>query len=227
MLTLLRSNLFYKVPPINIRQIINKFTADYVSAGEVVVRQGELGDCCYFIKEGLAGVYSSADDKVQPTLLAELGVGRCFGEDALVNQAARNATVKMHENGVLMRLEKQDFFLLLKTPQVDNISLAQARQLVVDGKQWIDVRSQDEFDKGHYPSAINMPLNLLKLKSRMLDQHSQYMIYCNSGRRSEAAAYLLGEDGYTAAALQGGINACTPGDQSMFSHVGDELKRSD
>jgi rhodanese-related sulfurtransferase len=216
MLTLLRSNLFYKVPPINIRQVLNKFSADYVSAGEVVIRQGELGDCCYFIKEGVAGVYNSADDKEQPVLLAELEAGRCFGEDALVNQVSRNATVKMHENGVLMRLDKQDFYLLLKTPAVDSVNLEQAKQLLADGGQWIDVRSQDEFDKGHYPSAIHMPLNLLKLKSRMLDQQSHYLIYCNSGRRSEAAAYLLGEDGYSAAALHGGINTCSPADQSLF-----------
>jgi signal-transduction protein with cAMP-binding, CBS, and nucleotidyltransferase domain len=76
MMTLLRSNLFYKVPPINIRQILNKFTSEYVSAGEVIIRQGEIGDCCYFVKEGVAGVYSSGSDKNRSELLAELSVGR-------------------------------------------------------------------------------------------------------------------------------------------------------
>ena len=51
MVTLLKSNLFYKVPPMNIRQVLGRFKAEYVTSGETILRQGELGDCCYFIKE--------------------------------------------------------------------------------------------------------------------------------------------------------------------------------
>ena len=163
MLTLLKSNLFYKVPPMNIRQVLNKFTPHYLSAGETVLRQGEIGDCCYFIKEGIAGVYQAVDEKSPFELVAELGVGRCFGEDALVNEAVRNASIVMHSNGVLMKLDKQDFFLLLKRPVVDSLNLAQARQRADGGSQWVDVRTQDEFEQGHCSQAINMPLNLLML----------------------------------------------------------------
>ena len=217
MLTLLKSNLFYKVPPINIRQILNKFQASYYSSGDTVLRQGELGDCCYFIKEGRVDVYKSDGDKEYSDKVAELGVGRCFGEDALVNQEVRNATIKMQTNGVLMRLDKQDFFLLLKTPAAGSISFNQARNENAETTCWIDVRTQDEFDKGHYPSAINMPLNILKLKARMLDKNKHYIVYCNSGRRSEAAAYLLGEDGYSVSAVSGGTSSLSAKDQLLFN----------
>lgn len=219
MLTLLNSNLFYKVPPINIRQILNKFVPEYVSAGDTVIRQGELGDCCYFIKEGVVGVYQSSQDKAHSELVAELGVGRCFGEDALVNKDVRNATIKMHENGVLMRLDKQDFFLLLKTPAVDSVTLSEAVDKHDAGAEWIDVRTQEEFDNGHMHLAVNMPLNLLKLKSRMLDKEKHYLVYCNSGRRSEAAAHLLTEEGFSASVLAGGILSQVASDQQIFQHV--------
>lgn len=217
MVTLLNSNLFYKVPPMNIRQVINKFSSHYFSNGETVLRQGEIADCCYFIKEGVAGVYQSENEKSPSRLVAELGVGRCFGEDALVNEAARNATIVMHSNGVLMKLDKQDFFLLLKQPVVDGVNLIQARQQAFSGSYWVDVRTQDEYEYGHCRDAINMPLKLLRLKSRMLDKDRHYIIYCNSGRRSEAAAHLLSEDGYNVSALVGGINNYSAEGERFFS----------
>lgn len=219
MLTLLKSNLFYKVPPMNIRQVLNKFEAEYLSSGETVLRQGEIGNCCYFIKEGVAGVYQSTDEKSPPELVAELGIGRCFGEDALVNEDVRNATIVMHSNGVLMKLDKMDFFLLLKQPAIESLSLAEAKQRVADGAKTIDVRTQDEYEKGHWQGAANMPLNLLKLKSRMLDKQQDYIIYCNSGRRSEAATHLLGEEGFKVSTLVGGYTNYSPGEQKTFEYV--------
>ncbi|ARN75948.1 cyclic nucleotide-binding domain-containing protein [Oceanicoccus sagamiensis] len=219
MVTLLKSNLFYKVPPMNIRQILGRFEAQVVSSGETVLRQGELGDCCYFIKEGIADVYQAVDDKSPSERVAELGVGRFFGEDALVNDTARNATITMQTNGVLMRLDKQDFYLLLRNAGIKQLNLSEAKEQFTDGATWIDVRTQDEYEKGHSEAAINMPLNLLKLKSRMLDKNTPYIVYCNSGRRSEAAAYLLGEEGFDVSALVGGYKSYAVDQQRSFESV--------
>ena len=216
MLTLLKSNLFYKVPPMNIREILNKFKPVVLSTGDVVMRQGEVGDCCYFIKEGLVGVYQSRDEKSSPELVAELGVGRCFGEDALVNETVRNATIEVHSNAVLMKIEKNDFFLLLKHPPVSTVNLAQAQEQEREGRIWLDVRTLDEYEHGHYAGAMNMPLNLLKLKSRLLDRNRAYIVYCNSGRRSEAAAHFLGEEGFEVSVLVGGFCNYAADQQRLF-----------
>ena len=204
MLTLLRSNLFYKVPPMNIRQILDKFSPCYLSAGDVVLRQGEVGDCCYFIKEGKVGVFQSADGKSLPQRVNELSVGRCFGEDALVNETVRNATIEMLSNGVLMKLDKRDFFLLLRQPAVNSISMPAAEAAVNDGAEWIDVRTQDEYEQSHIEGALHLPLDILQLKSRLLDKNKHYILYCNSGRRSEAAAHLLGLEGFQLSSLKSG-----------------------
>lgn len=220
MITLLKSNLFYKVPPMNIREILSKFKPVVMTNGDVVLRQGEVGDCCYIIKEGLAGVYQFVDEKSTPKLVNEIGGGKCFGEDALVNDTVRNATIRMHSNGVLMKLEKNDFFLLLKPPAVSTCNLDAAQQREQEGSVWVDVRTQEEFEKGHYPDAVNLPLTILKLKSRMLDKQKHYIIYCNSGRRSEAAAWFLNEEGFNVSLLVGGFSHYSPAQQKLFEHTG-------
>jgi CRP-like cAMP-binding protein len=221
MLTLLRSNLFYKVPPMNIRQILSRFQSQFAHAGDVIIRQGELGDSCYFIKEGSVSVYRANDVKGKSELIAELGVGRCFGEDALVNDTPRNATVAMRENGVLMKLEKQDFYVLLKSPPVHGRTLADVERELNAGAQLLDVRTEEEYDLAHAQDALNMPLNILKLKSRLLDRETHYIAYCNSGRRSTAAAYLLSEDGYRVTVLRGGFEKLSLSQRAHFLNIGD------
>lgn len=219
MLTLLKSNLFYKVPPMNIRQILNKFESVCLSSGDTVLRQGEIGDGCYIIKEGIADVTRSKAENQASELVAQLGVGRCFGEDALVNDTVRNATVVMHTNGVLKKLNKKDFFLLLKPVDIVSVKLLEAKQRIDRGAIWVDVRTQDEFEQGHCDGALHMPLNLLKLKSRLLDKQQEYILYCNSGRRSSAAAHLLGEDGFTVCVLDGGFTDYAEQEEGYFGQT--------
>ncbi len=193
----------------------------FVHAGEVVIRQGEIGDCCYFIKEGSVAVLRAGHERGRSEVIAELGIGRCFGEDALVNEAPRNASVVMRNNGVLMRLEKQDFFLLLKSPIVKTLGLGEIDRELVGGAVLLDVRSQEEFERVHAEGALNMPLNILKLKSRLLDPQTRYIAYCNSGRRSSAAAYLLGEEGFEVTVLRGGYETLPLPQRLRFLSAGD------
>lgn len=201
--TVIDSNLFYKVPPVNAEQILPRMQPMTVVAGETIVRQGEIGRCCYFIKEGRAEVlhYSDSGEQIQ---LAEVGEGRCFGEDALVYETLRNASVRMVTDGVLMRLEKDDFKLLLLEPPVTEISETEVPSLI-GSPVFIDVRTQREHDAGHLSMSANVPLNILCLKKRLLRKDVPYIFYCDTGRRSRAAAYLLAEQGFKALALRGGL----------------------
>lgn len=199
MMTVLKSNLFFKVPPINVEDIFSRLQPQVVYAGDVVIRQGELGDQCYFIKEGEADVWRHSDTGRQQ--LATISVGRCFGEDALVNETVRNASVVMRTDGVLMRLDKQDFYRLLKEPQVSSVGLESFAEKISAGAVAVDVRSEEEYSELHLQSAVNVPLNLLGIKARMLDKSREYIFYCNTGRRSRAAAHLLVQKGFRALAL--------------------------
>ncbi len=201
--TVLNSNLFYKVPPVNAESILDRMVPQMVMAGDVIVRQGEIGNGCYFIKEGTARVtYRSETGEVQH--LADIGVGRCFGEDALVYETLRNATVTMTTDGVLMRLSKEDFKLLLLEPQVEEVTEEDFSEFA-EPPVYLDVRSQSEYDQGHLVLAANVPLNLLALKKRLLRPDVPYVLYCDTGRRCRAAAYLLGKQGFNTFALRGGL----------------------
>lgn len=202
--TVIDSNLFVKVPPVNAAQILNKMQPELAMAGEVILRQGEIGSCCYFIKEGSAKVTVHHDGSAAASLLAEIGPGRCFGEDALVYETLRNATVTMTSDGVLMRLEKAAFKLLLVEPAIEEVGEEQFHALTAS-PEFVDVRTQEEYERGHLALSANMPLSLLALKQRLLRKDITYVLYCDTGRRSRAAAFLLAEQGFHALALRGGL----------------------
>lgn len=200
--TVLKSNLFYKVPPINVEMIFDRLKSIVVMAGDAIIRQGELGDACYFIKEGEAEV-TQRNEVGKLVKLADIKVGRCFGEDALVNETVRNANVTMKTDGVLMVLNKQDFLLLRKEPVVEEVTESEAASML-QSPVYVDVRTDEEYNLGHLSFSANIPLGLLSLKKRLLDPAKPYVFYCDTGRRSRAAAYLLGKQGYNAMALAGG-----------------------
>jgi rhodanese-related sulfurtransferase len=199
MMTVLKSNLFFKVPPLNVEEIFARLEPQVVYADEVIIREGEVGEHCYFIKEGRAEVSRRQNDRQE--YLADIYVGRCFGEDALVNDAPRNATVRMRTDGVLMRLAKQDFYRLLKAPQVAQVALEQLLSSIAEGAVLVDVRSEEEYAEQHLARAVNIPLSLLAIKMRMLRDNMSYIFYCDTGRRSQAAAHLMARQGFKALAL--------------------------
>lgn len=206
MISILNSNLFYKIPPLNVFSIFEKVSAITVNAGETVLQQGEAGDYCYFIKEGSAQVMVASEAGAQPQAVAEIGMGRCFGEDALINKTVRNATVTMQTDGILMRLHRDDFAALLESPNVDNVSITTLDAIDSDNVQLLDVRTQEEFDHRHIRDAIHIPLTLLRLKIRLLDKDKQYLIYCNTGARSAATAFLLAQKGFNVSILHDGLS---------------------
>ncbi len=205
MTTVLNSNLFYKIPPLNVMSIFSKISSRMVSKGEVILQQGEEGDYCYFIKDGRAEVIraETPNDKAMP--IAEISLGRCFGEDALIKNTTRNATVKMLTDGTLMCLHKNDFADLLQEPSVEHMAFETLETMKNQTFEFLDVRTQEEFDYKHIVNALHIPLPLLRLKIRFLNPQKHYLIYCNTGARSRAAAFLLSEKGYKVSLLEKGL----------------------
>lgn len=202
---LLENPLFAKVPPANVRAMLARLHSIELEVGQAVLSEGERGDCCYFLKQGRAQVLRSAGDEQQ--VLAELDVGACFGEEALLADQPRNATVTMLETGVVLRLDRQDFFALLKAPVVAEVGFGEATRLLSAGAQWLDVRLQAEYEQAHAQQTPNMPLHLLRLKSRLLDPNRTYLCYCDSGKRSANAVFLLSQLGFSAYVLRDGVDS--------------------
>lgn len=202
---LLDNPLFAKVPPSNVRAMLGRLQRIELAAGSTVLREGEVGDCCYFLNSGRAEVIRGAGSDQQ--VLAELEVGACFGEEALLADRPRNATVTMFEEGVVLRLDRQDFFALLRAPVVNEVTLGEAARLLAAGAQWLDVRLQEEYERAHALQSLHMPLQLLRLKARLLEKSRTYLCYCDSGKRSASAVFLLSQLGFSGYSLRDGLDA--------------------
>lgn len=207
---LLKSNLFHKVSPLNLQKVFMHLYPVRVKKGEVIIRQGDVGDCCYVIRQGQAAVTRRVSDSDSNVLLANIGVGRCFGEDALIHEAVRNATITMSSDGLLMRMDKRDFVQLLKEPTVDTLMHIDLDMGLQTGSILLDVRRPEEYHYRHLKGALSMPLASMRLQGRMLDQYGCYVVYCDTERRSRAAAHFLGQHGLRVRALSGGLNSLPP-----------------
>ncbi|MCH7899156.1 MAG: cyclic nucleotide-binding domain-containing protein, partial [Proteobacteria bacterium] len=163
-------------------------------------------DYFYVLTKGEALVTRETPLSKDGIKLAALNVGDTFGEEALISDAKRNATVTMVSDGSVMRLGKEDFKTLLNEPMLDWVDVADAKKIVQEGGQWLDVRLPSEFDNQHLDNAINIPLYFMRLKISTLDKDRNYVLCCDTGRRSSAGAYILSERGFKAFVLRGGIN---------------------
>jgi CRP-like cAMP-binding protein/rhodanese-related sulfurtransferase len=206
MTTLLQTKAFHKIPPANIQAIFMRLQQVNYKAGDAVIKQGEEGDFFYVITRGKCVVTRETPLNKEGIRLAELNVGDTFGEEALISEAKRNATVAMETEGSLMRLGKEDFRTLLNEPMLDWVDAAGADKVIQEGGQWLDVRLPSEFEAYHNEGAINVPLYFIRLKLKTLDPATKYVVCCDTGRRSSAGAFILNERGFQTFVLKGGLN---------------------
>jgi CRP-like cAMP-binding protein len=205
MTTLLQTKAFHRIPPANIQAIFMRMQRINCKAGDVVIKQGAEGDYFFVIVSGKCLVTRETPLNKEGLKLAELGAGDSFGEEALIAEAKRNATVTMITEGSLMRLGKQDFQTLLNEPLLQWVEYDQAKKLVAEGGKWLDVRLPSEFQNFRIEEAINIPLYFIRLRLNALEKNTKYVVCCDTGRRSSAAAYILSERGFEAYVLKGGL----------------------
>jgi CRP-like cAMP-binding protein len=207
MTTLLQTQAFQRIPPANIQAIFMRMQRIACRAGETIIQQGAEGDFFYAIVSGRCLVTRETPMNRSGLKLAELTVGDTFGEEALISEAKRNATVAMLTDGVLMRLNKADFRALMNEPLVQWLSYPQAKELIAKGARWLDVRLPSEYQNLAIEGALNIPLYFIRLKLSTLNRGTPYITYCDTGRRSSAAAFILMERGFDAYVLRGGLDS--------------------
>ena len=206
MTMLLQIKAFHKIPPANIQAIIKRMQQINYKSGDVVLKQGAEGDYFYVLIRGKCLVTRETPLNKEGIKLAELEVGDTFGEEALISDTKRNATVTMMSHGAVMRLGKQDFKKLLNEPMLDWVGPDDAEKIIQQGGQWLDVRLPSEFENYHTEGAINIPLYFIRIKINTLDKSRKFVVCCDTGRRSSAAAFILSGRGYQACVLRNGIN---------------------
>ena len=202
-LSSLRAGAFAQLPSAHIDELFRRFQHVRVQRGEALIREGDEGDYYYVVEAGRFQVTRMVGGA--RVVLAELKSGDAFGEEALVSEAKRNATVEALAEGAVLRLARQDFNALLREPLLQRIAYAEAADKVRRGAVWLDVRYPSEYQYDKLPGAINVPLAEVRNMFGVLDRSREYVAYCQSGRRSAAAAFLFSQRGFRVWLLEGGL----------------------
>ena len=212
MTRILQSGAFIKIPPSMIQSLLIRMQTFQVRAGEVVINQGDEGDYFYTLDKGRCAVTRKESPDSEDLWLAELSDGDSFGEEALVSDAKRNATVTMLTDGKLMRLAKKDFVEFMKKPLVNYVDYDKASAMVDKDAVWLDVRTPDEYESSAFEDSVNIPLSSLRGEIPELVFNAKYIICCDTGRRSDSAAFILSHKGFDVYVLEGGYSAMMPDD---------------
>lgn len=196
MASLLQAPLFSKIPLTQVQELFARFEDVRLEKGDLVVKEGEPGDFFYVLVAGSARVFNRSDSvdlMIQP--------GHFFGEEALLGDTPRNASVEMLTPGHLKRLNADDFNALLKAPVVHYI---EDRSLASLGKPYklLDVKMPMEYRFQHLPGAINIPLSRLRTSMADLGRTNLYLVTDDAGSRADIAAHLLCQAGFEAMILK-------------------------
>jgi rhodanese-related sulfurtransferase len=89
--------------------------------------------------------------------------------------------------------------------EAKEVTREEARRLVDEGAQLVDVRADHEWEAGRIPGAKHVPLAELNERTGEIAQDRPVVLYCRGGNRSTMAAEALAAAGYDAAKLTGGI----------------------
>lgn len=203
---LLRSRGLLRFNEDQIHNLLSRMREVKVHAGDVVVQQDAHDEFYYIVKEGRCQVSRKPEPESKEIKLAVLNEGDAFGEEALLVDSVRNATITMLDDGALMQLSKKDFSEALADPLLNTVSWQESQELTLLGAVFLDVRMPEEYDNKHLPGAFNIPLSVLRLKMKVLDPHRKYIVCCDDGSRSTVAAFLLGRNGFDAFILDGGMS---------------------
>ena len=207
---LFHSETFQKLPIGNVNALFPRIHPIRVKSGQIIIRQGDPGYYYYLVKSGMADVLSKNEREHKVSVIDQVNSGDGFGEDALMTNTPCNATFVMTTDGVLLRLSRKVFDALLREPMVNWLDLEAARSQVKAGAGLVDVRLEDEFRQGTIKGSVNFPLHILRKKMKELDSARPYIVFCQTGIRSGAAAFLLTQRGYQVSALRGGMDGLKP-----------------
>lgn len=79
------------------------------------------------------------------------------------------------------------------------IPASQAKRLIKSGQitQILDIRTKVEYDLGHYPGSIHIPVNKINKETvKNLNKNTTTLVYCNTGQRARYAANKLDKLGF-------------------------------
>lgn len=202
---ILASKAFARVPRENLKRLVSRIEMLPARAGETIIRQGEVGDSFYIIRSGkfrVIGYRSVEDDTVE---IASLGPGDSFGEEALIRNAPRNATIEALSDGSLARLDKDGFVEYVQTALLHGVEPETAKTMIAGGTVVIDVRPSVEYQTYSIRGSRGIPLDLLRRARRNFDPNKTYVTCSDNELESALAAFLVAQQGFDVCYMKNSI----------------------
>lgn len=196
---------FSSVSTQTLEDIAAKMETIEASAGETIVRQGEAADYYYIVQEGQCRIVNRESVMDDTAELATLGPGKSFGEEGLIRDGVRSATVEMVTDGVLVRLSKDDFVDLIQKPLLKSVDWKTAADMAKQGAQWIDLRPMKAFAKMAIPKSKNIPAPVLRAMLDTIPMEKPCIICSDTVAESALGTFILAEKGFEAYYLKCGV----------------------
>lgn len=208
MSTLLKSPIFQRLPAMNLQQVIMSLQEIKLNKGEVLFRQGDIGDYYYLVREGRCTLSRKATERAKEIILTELEENETFGEDALLSGEPRSMTITAATDMVLSRIDKERFIKLIKTPALKYITYPKLleEQAKDTAPLILDIRPVNKYNETHIEGSRNLPFFSLRMQLKDLKKETKkIIIICADGTLSEAAAFTLIRNKIDAVILKGGM----------------------
>lgn len=91
------------------------------------------------------------------------------------------------------------YFLGTPKGQYGDVTVQETKRLIEEKPDLVvlDVRTPSEYEDGHLPRAINIPVDDLLERLDELDRGDEILVYCRTGNRSTRAVGYLNDNGFT------------------------------
>ncbi len=195
------------IEPEKMLALIETMNTKRFANGETIISQGEKSDDYYVIKSGMGSVFKKEKGKEEAEQIAVLNCGEGFGEEAIIREMPRNATVKAMGDTEVLVLDKKTFESILRKSFVENAFPEDVIEELNENTVIIDARIPPEYREEHIKEAINIPIEILRKKFTEMDKSKKYYTYCTNDSRGMTAAFLMKSMGFNVDALRGGLSA--------------------
>lgn len=106
---LLMTELFGELQKEDLENLVDQFEVVYLNSGDILINQGEVGDCLYIVASGRLRAFTKAENSEMETIIGEMGKGDLIGELALITKEKRSASVRAIRDSLLLKLSQADF----------------------------------------------------------------------------------------------------------------------
>ncbi len=213
----LRASVFLKLPPKNLQSFIDQLEEIPFVTEQPIIERGPETNYYYIIKRGRCRITHNLDKHSEPQQATNLGPGEGFGEDA--EALSGGVSVTALEDGSLMRLDRKHFKALLVGPLSQPVSYQGALTLLKSGARFLDIRPAPKNKQNGLKNSKHIPFPRLRARLSELDASRDYIVYCDDGDISPAAAFLLNQQGFKAHTLSGGVRKVIVEQQKQAKRV--------